>query len=74
LRFIQDTRKAVDLDVSDRIKLSVAGDAEIIRSLKTWEQRVMSETLATEISYSDAPLEHKTEIEGLAFSITISRA
>jgi isoleucyl-tRNA synthetase len=74
LRFIQDTRRAIGLDVSDRIKLSAAGDAEILRSLKTWEQRVMSETLAVEVAYSDAPLEHKTEIEGLAFSIGIAKA
>jgi isoleucyl-tRNA synthetase len=73
LRFIQDTRKAVGLDVSDRIKLSAGGDDEIIRSLKSYEQRVLAETLATEISYSGAALEHKTEIEGCAFSIGMEK-
>jgi isoleucyl-tRNA synthetase len=74
LRFIQDTRRAIGLNVSDRIKLSVAGDAEIVRSLKTWEQRVRDETLATDVAYEDSPLEHKVEIDGLAFSITMDRA
>ncbi|MDR2268947.1 MAG: isoleucine--tRNA ligase [Rickettsiales bacterium] len=71
LRFIQDTRKAINLDVSDRIKLFVAGDAEIVQSLKTLEQRVKEETLATEIIYADEPLEHKTKIENHDFSIRI---
>jgi isoleucyl-tRNA synthetase len=71
LRFIQDTRKAVGLDVSDRIKLAVAGDNEIVRSLKTHERRVMTDVLATEIAYPDGPLEHETEIENRKFSVTI---
>ncbi|MDR3208474.1 MAG: isoleucine--tRNA ligase [Rickettsiales bacterium] len=74
LRFIQDTRRAVGLDVSDRIKLSVAGDAEIIQSLKTHERRVAADTLATEIAYADSPLGHKTEIEGKNISIKIEKA
>jgi isoleucyl-tRNA synthetase len=73
LRFIQDTRKAVGLDVSDRIKLAVSGDAEIVRSLKIHERRVMTDVLATEITYSDEPREHAAEIENRKFSVKITK-
>jgi len=73
-RFIQDTRKAVGLDVSDRIKLSVAGADEITAAVKAHEKRIMDDTLAVAVSYSDAPLEHKTEIEGREFSLKMEKA
>jgi isoleucyl-tRNA synthetase len=71
MRFIQDTRKTIGLDVSDRIKLAVAGDEEIVRSLKSHEQRVMADCLAVGMEYADGVLEHGVEIEGRAMSIKI---
>jgi len=73
-RFIQDTRRAVGLDVSDRIKLSVAGADEITAAIRAHEKRIMDDTLAVGISYSNAPLGHKTEIEGRAFSLKMEKA
>jgi hypothetical protein len=34
----------------------------------------MAETLATELNFADAPLEHKTEIEGRGFSLKMEKA
>ena len=73
LRFIQDTRKEIGLDVSDRIKLFVACDDKIMSSLKHHEGRIKRDVLATDISYSDKALEYQTEIEGHALSIKVEK-
>lgn len=73
LRFIQDTRKEIGLDVSDRIRMTVAGDEKIVQSLKSHEQRIMADCLAVEITYTDSALEHAMEIEGHAISIKIEK-
>ncbi|MDR0967656.1 MAG: isoleucine--tRNA ligase [Rickettsiales bacterium] len=72
LRFIQDSRKAAGLDVSDRIKLAIAGDAEMLVALDAHRARIMADTLATEWATTDAP-EYTTEIENHKFGITITR-
>jgi isoleucyl-tRNA synthetase len=73
LRFIQDTRKTVGLDVSDRIKLFVSGDDKIIESLKQHQTRIMKDVLATEMVYSNSEFENKTEIEGKQISVQIEK-
>ncbi|MDR1361456.1 MAG: isoleucine--tRNA ligase [Rickettsiales bacterium] len=73
LRFIQDTRKLVGLDVSDRIHLTVAGDAEMIAAFRAHEPRIAEDVLALDINYSDGEQEHKTEIENHKFSIKIEK-
>ncbi|MDR0804082.1 MAG: isoleucine--tRNA ligase [Rickettsiales bacterium] len=71
--FIQEARKTAGLDVSDRIKLSVSGDAELIDAIRNEEPRIKNDVLAVEISYCDSPLEYATTIEGLAFSAKIEK-
>jgi isoleucyl-tRNA synthetase len=73
LRFIQDTRKLIGLDVSDRIKLFAAGDEKLVSSLKFHERRILADALATKIIYTGTPQEHATKIEGRAFSIKIEK-
>jgi isoleucyl-tRNA synthetase len=73
LRFIQDTRKTIGLDVSDRIVLSVAGDSEIIAAIKMFEPNIAQDVLATEIKYANSELEHTAAIEGHEFSIAIAK-
>ncbi|MDO7882283.1 isoleucine--tRNA ligase [Salinibacterium soli] len=47
IRAIQDTRKAAGLDVSDRIRLVVAGaDADDLAALTAFEEMIAGETLA----------------------------
>lgn len=50
IRHVQQARKDADLDVSDRIKLSLLADSESIAALETHRDLIASETLATEIS------------------------
>ena len=72
LRFIQDTRKAVGLDVSDRIKMTYEADPALALAIESHKKRIMREALIREMEAGDG--EHSTEIEGYALSIKIERA
>lgn len=72
LRFIQDTRKAVGLDVSDRIKLEFSADPAMSNAIEQHKERIMRDALITEISRGDG--EHNTDIEGYNLSISITKA
>jgi isoleucyl-tRNA synthetase len=50
IRLVQQARRAADLDVSDRISLSVRGTADWIAALEAHEELVAAETLATTVS------------------------
>jgi isoleucyl-tRNA synthetase len=52
VRHIQQARKDADLDVSDRIKLSLTADAESLVALKIHEAFVAAETLAVDLNLS----------------------
>ena len=53
VRHIQQARKDADLDVSDRIKLTLLADAESLTALKVHEGFIAAETLAVELSMSE---------------------
>ena len=71
LRFIQDTRKALGLDVSDRINLIYTADLALSGALEQHKKRIMSDALIREMS--PGPAEHFTEIEGYNFGISIQK-
>ncbi|TBN57052.1 isoleucine--tRNA ligase [Glaciihabitans arcticus] len=52
IRAIQDTRKAAGLNVSDRISLSIIGDADDLTALSNYEATIAAETLATEANFT----------------------
>jgi isoleucyl-tRNA synthetase len=49
IRSIQQTRKDSGLDVSDRIKLTIAGDETTLAAIATHEKLIKSETLTLEL-------------------------
>jgi isoleucyl-tRNA synthetase len=49
IRAIQQTRKDTGLDVSDRIKLTIAGDEKTLGAIAAHEELVKSETLTLEL-------------------------
>jgi isoleucyl-tRNA synthetase len=58
IRAVQDTRKAAGLDVSDRITMTIRGDAASdLAALETFESTIAGDTLATDLrlSLSDDP-------------------
>ncbi len=72
LRFIQDTRKATGLDVSDRINMEFQADPALAAAIDTHKARIMADALIRNITRGTG--EHSTEIEGYNFAITITRA
>jgi isoleucyl-tRNA synthetase len=46
VRRIQEMRKAAGFEISDRIRLSYEGDADVARVLATWRDYIAQETLA----------------------------
>lgn len=73
LRFIQDTRKAANLDVSDRIRLTYAADPAIAMALDAHKKRIMRDALITEMS-AGVGGEYETEIEGYSLSVSVEKA
>ncbi|CAB4543121.1 MAG: isoleucine--tRNA ligase, partial [Actinobacteria bacterium] len=49
IRLIQQARKDADLDVSDRIKLSIVGDESVLAAIAIHEELIKGETLALEL-------------------------
>ena len=72
LRFIQDTRKLVGLDVSDRIKMTYNADPALAMAIENHKKRIMSDALIREMETGDG--DHDTEIEGYHLSIKIEKA
>lgn len=73
LRFIQDTRKAANLDVSDRIRLTYSADPAIAMALDAHKKRIMRDALITEMS-AGVGGEYETEIEGYSLSVSVEKA
>jgi len=73
LRFIQDSRKAANLDVSDRIKLVYSGDNDMMNAIDTHREMIMNNALIVDLSTGDAS-QFETEIDGHKFAINITKA
>lgn len=72
LRFIQDTRKAIELDVSDRIVLEYSANNELSAALETNRETIMKNALIKEMKSGAG--EFETEIDGHKLSIKITKA
>ncbi|QOC94988.1 isoleucine--tRNA ligase [Micromonospora craniellae] len=54
VRVVQQARRDADLDVSDRIALSVAGPAQILAVIRRHQELIAHETLADSVALMDA--------------------
>ncbi len=73
LRFIQDTRKTIGLDVSDRVNMTYSASPELVAAIEAHKERIMRDALILNITQGAG--EFKTdEIEGLTFEISLQRA
>lgn len=73
LRFIQDSRKAANLDVSDRIKLVYTADVALANAIETHKKRIMHDALIVEMESGEAN-QYSQDIEGYNLSINIEKA
>jgi len=72
LRFIQDTRKAAGLDVSDRIVLTYSADPALTVAIDQHKKRIMRDALVTEMVAGDG--EYTKDIEGYNLAISVKKA
>jgi isoleucyl-tRNA synthetase len=70
---VQNARKEAGLDVSDRIALSLDGDAELLEAARAHEPYVSGETLATSVAYGSDGKGSATSIEGRELLIGVER-
>ena len=72
LRFIQDTRKAAGLDVSDRIVLTYSADPALTNAIEQHKKRIMRDALVVEMLTGDG--EYSTEFEGYTLNVSVKKA
>jgi isoleucyl-tRNA synthetase len=70
---VQGARKNAGLDVSDRIALTLGGDADLLAAARAYESYVTGETLATSIDY-DGTGGEPADIKGRPLRIAVVRA
>jgi isoleucyl-tRNA synthetase len=70
---VQSARREAGLEVTDRIELTLGGDAELIEAARAHESYVAGETLATAVSYDGGDGE-PARIEGRELRIAVERA
>ena len=73
LRFIQDSRKAAGLDVSDRIKLTYTADSGLYTAIDAHKKRIMHDALIVEMNIGMAD-QFTKQIEDYNFAIDIEKA
>jgi isoleucyl-tRNA synthetase len=72
VRAIQNTRKDAGLEVSDRITLSLRGDAELLDAARAHEDWIAGEVLATSVAYDMSDEEGVTvQIDGRPLRIGV---
>lgn len=71
---IQNTRKESGLEVSDRIKLSISGNEMIEKVVRDAEEQIKGETLAEEISYTEAEGATEINVNGEAVKLSVVKA
>ncbi len=69
---VQNARKAAGLEITDRIDLTLSGDADLLEAAQAHQDYVASEVLATTVSYNGENGAEAT-IDGRDLNITVSR-
>ena len=73
LRFIQDTRKTIGLDVSDRINMTYSAAPALAAAIEQHRNRIMRDALIKNMSQNENGV-YNTSIEGYDLSINIEKA
>ena len=72
IRAVQQARRDADLDVSDRITLTLGVDEALKAQIQVHESLIAGETLATEVVW-DTAMERSVPIEGTSIGVTVAR-
>ncbi len=71
---VQNARRDAGLEVTDRIALTLGGDAELLEAARAHEEYLAGETLATVVSYGGAEAGARAKIDGRELRIAVERA
>jgi isoleucyl-tRNA synthetase len=71
---VQAARRAADLDISDRIVLTLDGASELLDAARTHQEFIAGETLAVEVRYAPLPDVEPVLIDGLPLRVAVTRA
>jgi isoleucyl-tRNA synthetase len=74
VRFVQNARKDAGLEVSDRIRLTLAGAPALLDAVRAQEGLLAGEVLAVEVAYGEPNGGARTEVDGLALTAAVARA
>jgi isoleucyl-tRNA synthetase len=72
VRAVQNARQAAGLDVSDRILLTLDGDAALLDAARRYEAYLTNETLATAIGFEDLDGTEPVLIDGRPLKIAVA--
>ncbi|MCC7076321.1 MAG: isoleucine--tRNA ligase, partial [Acidimicrobiia bacterium] len=74
VRLVQQARKDEDLTVTDRIVLTVNVSPDALGAIRLHEAYIAEQVLAASVSYSDATLRHRGELDGgpVSFEFTVA--
>jgi isoleucyl-tRNA synthetase len=70
---VQGARREAGLEVTDRIALTLDGDAELLDAARAHEEHLAGETLATAVAYGPAEGAARAEIEGRELLVGVAR-
>ena len=71
---VQNIRKEMLLDVSDRIHIKFAANEEVAKALKNYEEHIASEVLSLSCEKVEALEGESTDLNGLAIVISVAKA
>jgi isoleucyl-tRNA synthetase len=74
VRVVQQARREADLDVADRIALTIQAPDEVVAAVRTHEEFLAGETLANEVTYGPASGFAGTVGEGIEVAVTVAKA
>jgi isoleucyl-tRNA synthetase len=75
VRHVQNARKQAGLNVDDRIKLSlVTGEAELKKAIAEYQETIVTETLAEELTEVEYNYSVDLKVEGMPLKVSLQKA
>jgi isoleucyl-tRNA synthetase len=70
---VQGARRAAELDISDRIVLTLDGDEPLLAAAREHQAYIAGEVLAVEVRYAALPDAVATSVDGLTLRVSVTR-